>query len=109
MSLLHVYGQYEWHNTVWIVGDPDALTALRDAINDALVNREGSAETMTSDGEGYHAIVLKRGREDIDTLCLPYTSPICIPSGVHPQKLIPVQQHRALLGITPPSPTQEKR
>lgn len=51
--LLHLYAQYCWHSECKIVGNKNALTVLRDAIDEAL--RKGKAETgaMVSDGEGY--------------------------------------------------------
>lgn len=53
VRLLHVYAQHCWHGECRIVGNKNALTVLRDAIDEAL--RKGKAETsaMVTDGEGY--------------------------------------------------------
>ena len=51
--LLHIFAQHCWHSECRIVGNKNALTVLRDAIDEAL--RKGKAETgaMVADGEGY--------------------------------------------------------
>lgn len=57
-NLLHIYGQQHWHDSAVIVGTPSGLNALRDAIDAALADGKGIADTMTADGEGYSVVVL---------------------------------------------------
>lgn len=49
----HVYGQFAWHSPACIRGTKEALSALRDALDQAL--KEGKAEVgmCATDGEGY--------------------------------------------------------
>lgn len=58
VRLLHIYAQYCWHSKCRIVGNKNALTVIRDAIDEAI--KRGSAETgaMVADGEGYTVEVL---------------------------------------------------
>jgi hypothetical protein len=57
-NLLHIYPQQHWHDCAVIVGTPSGLIALRDAIDAALTDGKGVADTMTADGEGYEVVVL---------------------------------------------------
>lgn len=52
---LHIYSPYQWHDEAFIVGTREALTALRDAIAEALSGAEGSAASLSfaADGEGF--------------------------------------------------------
>jgi hypothetical protein len=73
---LHIYGQSIWHDHAFIVGNTEALTALRDALDAALQPGAavGEVSMFTSDGEGYE---LKVYREEDgrywDKSLLPYT------------------------------------
>ena len=52
---MHVHGQLDAHEDVHILGTKEALIALRDAINVALADKNGeaqSAEIYCGDGEG---------------------------------------------------------
>lgn len=59
LEWLHIYGQFCWHSDANIRGTREGLTALRDAINDALETGEGKAAVVASDGEGYPVIVTR--------------------------------------------------
>ncbi len=60
MKLLHIYGQEAFHDEVYIVGNKEALTDLRNAIDMVLAEclscRTG---VSVNDGEGYDVIVVK--------------------------------------------------
>lgn len=56
---LHVFGQWCWHDEVYVVGNLDALLALRKAIDEALNTGVGVAEASTSDGEGFEVYVAR--------------------------------------------------
>lgn len=53
VRLLHVYGAPQWHSSVEIVGNSNALTVLRDAIDAALAEGSAKVSVMANDGEGY--------------------------------------------------------
>jgi hypothetical protein len=63
---LHVHAQYTYHADAGIVGTPQALTALRDAINYALKFREAEIRTFASDGEGYTLTVQRVTDQEFD-------------------------------------------
>lgn len=98
IELLHVYSQEAWHNDLMVVGNLDGLTALRDAVDNAIelaklrtgieqrqdVVVRTTGEAMTSDGEGFDIRVLLDNRPWYDTsidssgklvwdYCLPYS------------------------------------
>jgi hypothetical protein len=60
MKRLHCYAQRCPHDDCFIVGDVMALSALRNAIDEALRNGEGSMISFDSDGEGYYTLVFRR-------------------------------------------------
>ena len=71
-GLLHIYAQVHEHDGAWIVGSRIGLTALRNAIDQAL--KDGSGWTasgyeaegdyvMASDGEGYDVRVIQDNSE----------------------------------------------
>jgi len=74
--LLHIYAQDAWHDDAFIVGEPEALRALRSAIDRALADRNAAVEAMVADGEGYHVLVLCRPPEAIEGMKMPYTDPL---------------------------------
>lgn len=65
MEVLHIYGQYVWHDDVQICGTRGALESLRDTIDEALKERVASTEPFfCTDGEGYGITVyLTKGLE----------------------------------------------
>ena len=53
-KLLHIFGQGAWHEEVHIVGNREALEALRDTILSCIASKEArSMEAFVNDGEGY--------------------------------------------------------
>ena len=73
---LHLYGQQQWHDDAWIVGDRETLTALRDHLNYLLNGSNTSTGFGSSceDGEGYLTfIVLAEDPKAWQTLQLPYS------------------------------------
>jgi hypothetical protein len=79
IRLLHVYAQGQWHGELRIVGNRNALLALRDALDAALVNGVTETSAMTTDGEGYPIVIEPdHGRWDSrswESRALPYTDP----------------------------------
>jgi hypothetical protein len=68
---LHVYASEHPHEAATIMGTPDALRRLRDAIDRALANKRAEcAIVFASDGEGYAAVV--HPCEDMTDTWLPY-------------------------------------
>ena len=52
--VLHIHGQSCWHMPVLMIGNREALTRLRDAIDKALKwGKPQTVATMAADGEGY--------------------------------------------------------
>jgi len=65
-KVLHIYGQYVWHDDVQICGTRGALESLRDTIDEALkIGGVASTEPFfCTDGEGYGITVyLTKGLE----------------------------------------------
>lgn len=92
-GLLHIYGQGAWHEGAYIVGNVEALVALRDALNKLLATdgiglmnlQDGyigkvELEHWVNDGEGYllHIILLNGDwqTEKWVKLITPYTEDI---------------------------------
>ena len=73
---LHLYGQYAWHDDAKIVGNREALTALRDAIDKALADKNGEAEleAIAGDGEGYRVVIRRVPRSFVQRMSVPYTA-----------------------------------
>lgn len=73
-NCLHIYGQPQWHDEVFIVGTTDALKSLRSAIDNALKDGGGSSPSFVNDGEGFYtAVVCLDDQEKFDKLAVPYT------------------------------------
>jgi hypothetical protein len=68
---MHVLAQSIWHDAAFLIGTPDALKALRDAITAALVTGTGNVKTFANDGEGYTVYVVSR--DDMDGVPCGYT------------------------------------
>lgn len=61
IPLLHVYGQFAWHDDVFIIGNRQALEALWEAIGKALEQGQGkTGDVFAADGEGYGVVVIRR-------------------------------------------------
>ena len=78
--LLHIYGQVSEHDSVYIVGNKEALTRLKYIIDKALLwlDMESVTENfMASDGEGYNVQIIynetKWSEDYWQLLGLPYT------------------------------------
>ena len=88
-NLLHVYSPFSWHSDSCIAGNTEALTALRDAIDEAIHKGRAEAEVMATDGEGYLLHVVKINHEgSFNKLILPYTDDLALSqspkNAVHP-------------------------
>ncbi len=81
--MLHIHAQPLWHDEATIVGNAQALTALRDLISEALSKGKGDGGFTVSDGDGYQLTVKLRpalfGDPMWDNCRLPYTDPIARP------------------------------
>lgn len=71
---VHILPQQCWHDPAFIVGNREGLTALRDAINDALIHESASTEVFADDGEGYRVAVVYR--HDMSDVPFGYTDEI---------------------------------
>lgn len=74
-DILHIYAQYTNHDYAFLMGDREALTALRNAIHTALLSDDGKGhmQTFTGDGEGYQVLVRVLPADVAETLVDPYT------------------------------------
>jgi hypothetical protein len=76
-DVLHCYAQSHWHTEAYISGSRDALTALRAAIDRALLHSGVSeCDVFASDGEGYTVYVVAMSDEDAARQVVPYTDEI---------------------------------
>ncbi len=74
IPFLHVYAQPFWHQEAFIVGNREALEALRDAIDSALAEDEGKAVVVAADHEGYDLHVYREEDQSYwENSMLPYT------------------------------------
>jgi hypothetical protein len=98
-GLLHVYGPQFWHDNVYIVGNEDALGALRDALTAVIDSGRGACLSFASDGEGFAAVVLKADQEQIDKLAMPYSDEVAREAGrgEWPDSLITADEYTALI------------
>ena len=74
MLLLHVYPQAEYHDTLHIVGEPNALYRLGVALCNA-AKRGGEhnlKSLMTGDGEGYDVLIQTAAPDTMSQAPLPY-------------------------------------
>ena len=71
-----VVPQGEHHDDALIIGDLDALTALRDAIDRAIESGQSMVRpvAMSPDGEAYELVVIKLPTEDVRSLPTTYTA-----------------------------------
>lgn len=76
-QLLHIYAQEFWHSPAEIMGSREALKALRDVIDTALLTgQESHSKAMAVDGEGYSVIINIRDEKALNARPLPYYSPL---------------------------------
>jgi hypothetical protein len=78
IRLLHVYGQGAWHDNIEIVGNSEALLALADTIQLALMDRNSEMESFVSDGEGFSVRVSLYDKPWLEwnALPMPYTDEV---------------------------------
>jgi hypothetical protein len=75
MKLIHIYGQQFFHDDAFIIGTREGLTALRDAINEALEKGRAVTEVFVNDGEGYDICIALN-----DSNCLsPFWNKLAVP------------------------------
>ena len=83
IRVLHVHGQRLWHDEVTVVGNGQALSALRDLLNAALADGEADGEFTVSDGEGYRLMIKLRpaafGDAAWNSCALPYSDRMANP------------------------------
>ncbi len=53
-SVIKVFGAKQWHDTVSIIGNKEALIRLKNVIENAIKNEYSIDEFLESDGEGYN-------------------------------------------------------
>lgn len=75
-NYLHVYGPGAWHDDSNLIGDREALTKLRDAINVALEKGQSTMLSFTTDGEGYNLNICLMEQKNLDKMALPYIEEI---------------------------------
>lgn len=56
---LHIRSQFTYHAEAEIRGTREGLTALRDAVNEALEGGVGEGRAYASDGEGYGLFIVR--------------------------------------------------
>lgn len=73
LMFLHIYAQQHEHDTSWIVGDKQSLTALRDALDKAIADHHASMSSFTADGEGFiTTVVVTDDDKTKNKMMLPY-------------------------------------
>jgi hypothetical protein len=76
-KLLHVFGADGPHDSVIVVGTDAALRALRDAVDRALTaGRAAARGTLTRDGEGFWAFVIRATEAQMEEVPLHYQDTI---------------------------------
>lgn len=73
-ALLHVFGPEAHHDEVFLAGNKEALVALRDAIDLALITGVATALAYVNDGEGFEVYVLRASDKEMDNLAVPYST-----------------------------------
>lgn len=80
--MIHIFPQHQWHDESFIMGEPQDLLALADAIQRAVAMHGDPSkppaqkvETYTNDGEGYNIFVVPMSKDEMNNLSLPYRLP----------------------------------
>lgn len=73
--IVHILPQAMWHDEAAIIGNEEGLRALRNAIDAALTREVARAEVFADDGEGYHAVIVRR--HDMSDAPFGYTDKMC--------------------------------
>jgi hypothetical protein len=99
MNVLHVYGQHSWHDSAYVVGDKNALMALRDAIDEAIKNGIGKAHVFVADGEEYTLNVVEKNSDSMENMSYPYIAEYaaCSKKGRPPYSLVPLKKEHKVL------------
>ena len=79
-KLMHIYGPQHEHDSVFLVGNTEALQELRDAIDQVLREPYASVkiDLMVADGEGFDIVIIRKDKERSwwINLALPYSDEI---------------------------------
>lgn len=107
MKILNIHAQTEPHDESYIIGNHEGILALRDTLN-AILDIEMDKKaivnvvpaTFTSDGEGFHCIIVKMNDLDFDKMCLPYTADYImkIDGEIQPYQIIPIEELQSIIG-----------
>lgn len=84
---LHIYSQEFHHGDSYIVGTPDDLRILGEALIEASLHGVTSVKSFTGDGEGYSIKIANLCDLEMDYLRLPYTHEMakdCRNDAIHP-------------------------
>lgn len=72
-AYLHIYAQHCQHDEAFIIGNRDALIALRTAIDNVLTyNTPQIVDAFVSDGEGFEAHIVLQTDIEMNTAEAPY-------------------------------------
>lgn len=72
-AFLHIHAQHCQHDEAFIIGNRDALIALRTAIDNVLThNTPQIVDAFVSDGEGFEAHIVLRTDTEMSTEVVPY-------------------------------------
>jgi len=88
---LHIYGQSDTHEPVYIIGDYEALRRLATAVGNAMSSMSkdifhfrSKTDTFCADGEGYDIYVIRHDK--MEEIVVPYFC-ACMEKGVGPKEL----------------------
>jgi hypothetical protein len=73
-SLLHIFGPEAHHDESFIAGNREALVALRNAVELALISGVSTLSGYVNDGEGFELYVMCASDKEMDNLAVPYST-----------------------------------
>lgn len=97
---LHLYPQYCHHSEAKIIGNAVALTALANALLEAVASGKAEAKATTSDGEGYGITVERTNYTGLRYTRLPYIADFALETEA--QCAEQLRERLAALGNPPP-------
>ena len=105
---LHIYGQQRWHDDAVIVGTKEALIQLRDALDQAIANKNGAARVTQTDGEGFDIIIMTSTAEQMEKHFTVYHDEQMVNRliGHYPIYDLGLDKYRELKGLGPPNERQ---